>query len=116
MGVCTTSCHSNPAFFNNNPNDPRIFPANDVNAARNFATARSVSGNPGASLFLQKPSGQTSHTGGTNWAVGSAQFTAASNWIIGGLAPAPLPAPLELLAGRLFARPAARAAAGSPAR
>jgi len=52
-----------------------------------WASARAVSMNPGGSLFLQKPSGAVSHTGGTVWPSGSAGYNAAVSWINGGLRP-----------------------------
>ena len=53
--------------------------------ACNFAVARSVAGNPGASNFWLKPTGQVAHGGGTIHAVGSA----GSNAIATGLTAAP---------------------------
>jgi hypothetical protein len=66
--------------------------------AYNFAKARAISGNPGSSLFRRKPSNdcsvsnpcasidnQTSHAGGTPWPNPSTGYTAATNWINGGL-------------------------------
>ena len=66
-----------------------------------FAVNRSVANNPTASLFLRKPAGlctagnpcsnaftnPNGHSGGSQWASPSAGFTAASNWINGGMGP-----------------------------
>jgi hypothetical protein len=65
--------------------DPRHF--NTQGEAYTFALNRSIAGNPGGSLFLQKASGAVAHSGGTVWPNGSAAYNTAASWINTGRAP-----------------------------
>ena len=101
-GCNSTACHAHTTSFNGGTylwqgsTDPRFFDSEGT--AFTFAKNRSISGNPGGSLFLKKPSGActvgtpcsslenpTSHGGGTVWPNPSSGYTAATNWINGGL-------------------------------
>jgi hypothetical protein len=57
--------------------------ATDYTNALNYVNTS----NPSASALLQKPTGQTSHSGGTVFATTSAEYTAILGWIVGGAAP-----------------------------
>jgi len=66
LASCTANCH----LFTSSTD------------AYNFAVPRSVAGNPGSSLFWQKPTGTVAHGGGI--AVTSAGANAIAAWINGG--------------------------------